>query len=63
MFEATAADDTNYLHPFERNYGSYDEAVAQLKSWMKARGAWMDAHIETLRQYCSDSKNAAQAAE
>lgn len=63
VFEATAADDTNYLHPFERNYGSYDEAVAQLKSWMKARGAWMDAHIETLRQYCSDSKNAAQAAE
>ena len=60
VFEEKESDTVNYLNPMERNYSSYEEAVAQLKSWMKIRGAWMDAHIESLLQYCQDSKNAAQ---
>ena len=60
VFQATAVDDVNYLHPLSRNYRSYDEAVEQLKTWLTKRGDWMDQHIETLYQYCRDSKNAAR---
>lgn len=44
------------LTPPERNLHSYDEAIAQIKSFLKARGEWMDANIEILRQYSEDSK-------
>lgn len=60
VFDLSETDDKGYLQPVERNYTSYEEAVAQLKTWMKERGTWMDAHIESLRQYCHESKNAAR---
>lgn len=56
-------ENRNYLFPIERNYTSYEEAVTQLKEWCKARGAWLDDYIDTLQQYCQDSKNATEITE
>lgn len=61
LFTETEPDPGNYLSPMDRNYSSYEESVQQLKDWLKLRGAWMDEHIDSLRQYCQDSRNAAQA--
>lgn len=63
VFDLAQTDSHNYLFPLERNYTSYEEAVTQLKEWQKARGAWLDDYIDTLQQYCQDSKNAAQIIE
>lgn len=49
--------DVDYLHPLERNYTSYEDSVQQLKDWLVARGAWLDEHIDSLRQYSHPSKN------
>lgn len=49
-------DDDDLLSPEERNIHSYEEAVAQLKNFIKERGDWMDENIETLRQYSAESK-------
>lgn len=51
-------DGHNYLSPVERNATSYDGAIDQLKDFIVRRGDWLDAHIDTLYQYCQDSKNA-----
>lgn len=51
-------DGHNYLSPVERNVTSYDGAIGQLKDFIVRRGNWLDAHIDTLYQYCQDSKNA-----
>ena len=38
-----------YVWPNPRPYAaSYDEAVSRLKEWLRKRGEWMDANIETL---------------
>lgn len=42
----------------ELNPQDHDEAVLWLRNCMNERGKWMDEYIDTLRQYCSDSKNA-----
>ncbi len=47
----------NMLKPEERNYQSYEEALEQLKKYLYRRGEWMDANIETLKQYCHPSVN------
>lgn len=60
VLEVAAPDEENYLYPLSRNYQSHGEAVEQLKGWLAARGAWLDEHIDTLLQYCQDSKNATQ---
>lgn len=60
VFDLSQTEDRNYLQPVERNYTSYEESVEQLKGWLNARGAWMDEHIDTLYQYCHDSRNAAR---
>lgn len=60
VFDLTQTDATNYLTPPTRNYTSYEEFVTQLKAWIKNRGAWLDKHIDTLLQYCQDSKNASR---
>lgn len=44
------------LFDFHRNLHSYDEAVGQLKEYIKVRHEWMNENIETLRQYCAESK-------
>lgn len=45
------------LMPKERNLHSHQEAVVQLKSWICARGAWLDSNIQSLRQYAHPSRN------
>ena len=45
------------LEPEERNPGSYEEAVEQLKEFCFERGAWMDENIDILQQYSHLSKN------
>ena len=44
------------LFDFYRNLHSYDEAVEQLKGYIKDRLEWMNSNIETLRQYCAESR-------
>lgn len=44
------------LRPIERNPGNHDEAVEQMKDFIVERGDWMDEHIETLKQFCHESK-------
>ena len=45
------------LSPAERNPHTHTEAVAQMKRFCTERGAWMDEHIDILRQYSHESKN------
>ena len=49
-------DSDTLLEPAERNIHSYEEAVSQLKTFIKERGRWMDDNIESLRQYSAESK-------
>ena len=44
------------ISPAERNPRSQAEAIAQMKQFCINRGAWMDAHIDILLQYCHESK-------
>lgn len=63
LFDLAQYDDFNYLSPVSRNYQSYPDAVAQLKTWLAQRGRWMDENIEHLRQHCHPSRYANQARE
>ncbi len=49
-------NDAGTLFPYERNLNSQKEAVVQLKSWLLARGAWLDENMHTVKQYSADSK-------
>lgn len=42
------------------NPSSYEEAVKQMMDFITVRGAWMDEHIDSLRQYCHPSRFAKQ---
>ena len=44
------------LRPEDRNPEDHEEAVKQLKESIYNRGAWLDAYIDTLQQYCHESK-------
>lgn len=57
VFDLSNYNDKNYLVPVERNYTNQKEAVQQLKGFLVARGDWLDEHIDTLYQYCHESKN------
>ena len=50
-----------YLTPLARNDLTYEEAVERLETWLADRGAWLDKHIDSLRQYCQPSRNAGSA--
>ncbi|MGN0711596.1 MAG: CotH kinase family protein [Anaerovoracaceae bacterium] len=50
--------EMQFLIPVERNPRSYEEAVEQLKEYIRNRGAWLDKNIENLYQYCHESRNA-----
>ena len=52
---AVLRDDT-LLAPAERNVHSHQEAVRQLKDFIRQRGRWMDENIESLRQYSAESR-------
>lgn len=58
VFLLEHVDGSNYLSPVERNHTSYEESVQQLKDQIHDRGKWMDRNIETLLQYCRESRNA-----
>ena len=45
------------LRPSNRNYTSYEEALKQLKTFLKKRGEWLDENIESLKQYSHPSVN------
>lgn len=45
------------------NPSSYEDAIARMKEYLRARGNWMDENIETLLQYCHPSKTASQRVE
>ena len=42
--------------PSERNLRSYDEAVEQMKNFLKKRIEWLDENIEALKQYSAESR-------
>lgn len=44
------------LQPAERNPHSYEQALAQMKDFLRRRIDWMDENIEALRQYAVESK-------
>lgn len=44
----------------EANPSSYEDAIGRMKGYMFSRAAWLDEHIEDLRQYCHRSRNATQ---
>ncbi len=48
--------DHDLLKPAERNPRSYEEAVEQMKNTLLIRVHWRDENIDTLKQYCADSK-------
>lgn len=54
-FDPAEVHEGGKLSPDERNPGSYEEAVEQVKAFVKGRGAWLDAHIEDLRQFSHES--------
>ena len=54
-WEDSLRDDT-LLTPAERNVHSHQEAVRQLKDFIRQRGRWMDENIESLRQYSAESR-------
>lgn len=60
VFDLENVDNVNFLSPTNRNYTSYEEAVTQLKTYIELRGKWLDDHIESLYQYCQESKNRGQ---
>jgi hypothetical protein len=47
----------NELELLERNLHSHEEAVGQLKGWLKRRGRWMDDNLHTLRKFSHFSRN------
>lgn len=49
-------EEHDLLYPVDRNPRSYEEAVSDMKDSLFHRLEWMDANIETLRQYCAESK-------
>ena len=54
-WEDSLRNDT-LLAPAERNVHSHQEAVRQLKDFIRQRGRWMDENIESLRQYSAESR-------
>ena len=44
------------LYDYQINIHSYDEAVSQLKDYIKNRCEWMNENIDSLRQYSAESK-------
>lgn len=49
-------DDDTLLIPAERNLHSYDSAVSQLKSIIHERSGFLDREIDSLLQYCAESR-------
>lgn len=52
----TFSEEYGLIQPTERNPRSFEESLEQLEDFMHLRGQLMDENIETLRQYCAESK-------
>lgn len=48
------------LTVYDVNPSSFEQAVAWMKDYMIDRGRWLDQHIESLYQYCRESKLATE---
>jgi len=48
-------EDDNLLTPKDRNLHSYDEAVSQMKSFIRQRAKFLDDNIDVLAQYCAEA--------
>lgn len=57
VYDLSNYNSRNFLMPVERNVTSHQQAVEELKDYIIRRGNWLDYHIESLYQYCADSKN------
>ncbi len=49
-------EDDELLDPPERNLHSFDEAVSQMKGFIKKRTKFLDANIDVLKQYSAESR-------
>ena len=47
----------HHLEPEGRNPDTFEEAVADLQTWLLARGEWVDESIHALRQYAHPSRH------
>lgn len=54
-FDPTQVHEGGKVAPDERNPATYEEAVEQMKAFVRGRGAWLDAHVEDLRQFSHES--------
>ncbi len=55
-WEDTYADGHGLLADEDRNPNTYQEALEQLKEYLRRRLKWMDENIESLRQYSAESR-------
>lgn len=55
-WESTYATGSGMLEDESRNTYTYEEAIDQLKTYLRRRLGWMDENIESLRQYSAESK-------
>ncbi len=55
-FDAGQLDVNERLTPLERNPKSFEEAVDNMKEFIRVRGRWLDRHMDALAQYCHESK-------
>jgi spore coat protein CotH len=55
-YDPSLLDGNQKLFPDERNPENYESALEQMKEYMRRRGAWMDRHIDSLRQYAHSSR-------
>lgn len=55
-FDQSMLKDSEKLRPIERNPKSFEEAVTDMKEFLKVRGRWLDTHIDALSQYCHESR-------
>ncbi len=58
VYDLNNYNPDNYLIPQDRNFTSHGEAIEELKEFIVKRGKWLDEHIDSLYQYCAESKNA-----
>lgn len=52
----TLTREYDMLSPPERNPESYDDAIVQIKDFLRRRTAWMDENIECITQYSAESR-------
>ena len=54
-FDVSTVDEGHRLVPLERNPETFEDAVTDLKEFIRRCGSWLDRNIENLRQYSHES--------